>query len=367
MRACATATGEGTLWPVDAALRPEGKNGPLVRTVESHRQYYERWAKTWEFQALLKARTVAGDQELGQAYLDAVRPMVWQAAGRPNFVEDVQAMRRRVEQHVPAGEAARQLKLGPGGLRDVEFSVQLLQLVHGRADETLRSGTTLEALAALSSGGYVGREDAAVLDEAYRLLRTLEHRIQLLRLRRTHLMPTDEADLRRLGRAVGHRRDAAREVVSQWQAQAREVRRIHERLFYRPLLTAAARLTTAEARLTPEAARERLAALGFRDPAGALRHIEALTSGVSRRAAIQRTLLPVMLGWFADEADPDAGLLAFRPSASRSAPPTGTSRCCATRAAPPSGWRTCWAAAATPRTCWSAHRSRWPSSATRAG
>ena len=283
-----------------------------MRTVESHRQYYERWAKTWEFQALLKARTVAGDQELGQAYLDAVRPMVWQAAGRPNFVEDVQAMRRRVEQHVPAGEAARQLKLGPGGLRDVEFSVQLLQLVHGRADETLRSGTTLEALAALSSGGYVGRDDAAVLDESYRLLRTLEHRIQLFRLRRTHLMPTDEADLRRLGRAVGHRRDAAREVVSQWQAQAREVRRIHERLFYRPLLTAAARLSTSEARLTPEAARERLAALGFRDPAGALRHIEALTTGVSRRAAIQRTLLPVMLGWFADEADPDAGLLSFR-------------------------------------------------------
>ena len=147
---------------------------------------------------------------------------------------------------------------------------------------------------------------------SYRLLRTLEHRIQLYRLRRTHLMPTDEADLRRLGRAVGHRRDAAREVVAQWQAQAREVRRIHERLFYRPLLTAAARLSTSEARLTPEAARERLAALGFRDPAGALRHIEALTTGVSRRAAIQRTLLPVMLGWFADEADPDAGLLSFR-------------------------------------------------------
>ncbi len=312
MRACSASTAEGTLWPVDAALRPEGKNGPLVRTVESHRQYYERWAKTWEFQALLKARTIAGDPELGEAYLAAVRPLVWQAASRDNFVEDVQAMRRRVEQHVPATEAARQLKLGPGGLRDVEFSVQLLQLVHGRADEALRSGTTLEALAALSDGGYVGRDDAAVLEESYRLLRTLEHRIQLFRLRRTHLMPTDEADLRRLGRAVGHRRDAAKEVVAQWQAQAREVRRIHERLFYRPLLTAAARLSSAEARLTPEAARERLAALGFRDPGGAMRHIEALTAGVSRRAAIQRTLLPVMLGWFADEADPDAGLLSFR-------------------------------------------------------
>jgi [glutamine synthetase] adenylyltransferase / [glutamine synthetase]-adenylyl-L-tyrosine phosphorylase len=312
MRACSTSTGEGTLWPVDAALRPEGKNGPLVRTIDSHRTYYERWAKTWEFQALLKARPVAGDRVLGQAYLDAVQPLVWQAASRDNFVEDVQAMRRRVEQHVPAAEADRQLKLGPGGLRDVEFSVQLLQLVHGRSDDSLRSGTTLEALDALARGGYVGREDAATLDDSYRLLRTLEHRIQLFRLRRTHLMPTTEPDLRRLGRALGHRSDAAKAVEAQWQSRAREVRRIHERLFYRPLLAAVARLSSSDARLGPEAARERLAALGFRDPAGAMRHLEALTSGVSRRAAIQRTLLPVMLGWFADEADPDGGLLAFR-------------------------------------------------------
>jgi glutamate-ammonia-ligase adenylyltransferase len=312
MRACSTSTGEGTLWPVDAALRPEGRNGPLVRTVASHRAYYERWAKTWEFQAQLKARPLAGDRQLGEAYLQALRPMVWQAASREHFVEDVQAMRRRVEQHVPPAEADRQLKLGPGGLRDVEFSVQLLQLVHGRSDETLRSGTTLEALAALAGGGYVGRGDAATLESAYRLLRTLEHRIQLFRLRRTHLMPTGQEDLRRLGRALGHRSDPAAAVLAQWQQQAREVRRLHERLFYRPLLAAVARLSSTEARLAPEAARERLAALGYRDPAGAMRHLEALTSGVSRRASIQRTLLPVMLGWFADEPDPDGGLLAFR-------------------------------------------------------
>ena len=312
MRLCSASTAAGSLWQVDPALRPEGKNGPLVRTVSSHRSYYERWAKTWEFQALLKARPVAGDRDLGEDYLGVVRPMVWQAASRENFVDDVQAMRRRVEEHVPAAEADRQLKLGPGGLRDVEFSVQLLQLVHGRDDETLRSRTTLEALAALSAGGYVGRDDAAVLDAAYRLLRTLEHRIQLHRLRRTHLMPTAAADLRRLGRSMGLRRDPAAEVVREWQAQAREVRRLHERIFYRPLLSAVARLSPTEVRLTPAAARERLAALGYADPRGALSHLQALTDGLSRRAAIQRQLLPVMLGWFADEADPDAGLLAFR-------------------------------------------------------
>ncbi|MEW1953216.1 bifunctional [glutamine synthetase] adenylyltransferase/[glutamine synthetase]-adenylyl-L-tyrosine phosphorylase [Terrabacter sp. NPDC080008] len=312
MRACSAPTPEGSLWPVDAALRPEGKQGPLVRTIASHKAYYERWAKTWEFQALLKAWVSAGDKEVGLRYKAEISPMVWEAAGRPNFVEDVQAMRRRVEQHVPANEADRQLKLGPGGLRDVEFSVQLLQLVHGRTDPSLRSATTLEALASLARGGYVGREDAATLDRAYRHLRCLEHRIQLHRLRRTHLMPVTEPDLRRLGRAMGHRTHPAQAVVADRQASAREVRRLHERLFYRPLLAAAAKLSPSEARLSPEAAQQRLLALGFRDPAGALRHIEALTTGVSRRAAIQRTLLPVMLGWFADEADPDAGLLSFR-------------------------------------------------------
>ncbi|MEP7161049.1 MAG: bifunctional [glutamine synthetase] adenylyltransferase/[glutamine synthetase]-adenylyl-L-tyrosine phosphorylase [Dermatophilaceae bacterium] len=312
MRACSAATGEGSLWQVDAALRPEGKQGPLVRTVASHRQYYQRWAKTWEFQALLKARHIAGDPDVGTAYERAMLPLVWQAAGRDHFVEDVQAMRRRVEAHVPTTEAARQLKLGPGGLRDVEFSVQLLQLVHGRADDSLRSASTLEALGALSAGGYVGRAEAAKLDTAYRFLRATEHRIQAHRMRRTHLMPTAAADLRRLGRSLGFRSDPAAEIVQRRREESLEVRRIHEKLFYRPLLAAAAKLTTDDVRLTEKAARERLAALGYRDPAGALRHIGVLTSGVTRTAAIHRQLLPVILGWFADEADPDAGLLAYR-------------------------------------------------------
>ncbi len=312
MTACSRSTPSGTLWQVDPALRPEGKQGPLVRTIASHRAYYERWAKTWEFQALLKARVVAGDRRIGEVYLDTVRPMVWEAASREHFVDDVQAMRRRVEAHIPSAEADRQLKLGPGGLRDIEFSVQLLQLVHGRTDPSLRSGTTLDGLAALARGGYVGREDANVLGSAYRLLRTLEHRIQLQRLRRTHLMPTAKADLRRLGRALGHRQDPVTAVEQAWRAEAREVRRLHERLFYRPLLAAVARLDADDVRLTPAAARDRLRALGFRDPDGAIRHLEALTEGISRRAAIQRHLLPVMLGWFAEEIDPDGGLLAFR-------------------------------------------------------
>jgi glutamate-ammonia-ligase adenylyltransferase len=312
MRVCSATTAEGTIWEVDANLRPEGKNGPLVRTLSSHLAYYRRWAKTWEFQALLKARPVAGDQALGQAYVDALAPMVWQAAEREHFVTDVQQMRRRVVDNIPAAHLDRELKLGPGGLRDVEFAVQLLQLVHGRTDPALRSGTTLTALSQLAEGGYVGRADAAALDAAYRFLRSMEHRIQLHKLRRTHLVPEGEADLRRLGRSLGFRSDPVAELHREWRRHAVEVRRLHEKLFYRPLLDAFAQLEPGAARLSPDAARQRLEALGYADPASALRHLEALASGVSRKAAIQRTLLPLLLGWFADSADPDAGLLNFR-------------------------------------------------------
>lgn len=234
------------------------------------------------------------------------------AADRENFVPDVQKMRRRVVDNIPADRIERELKLGPGGLRDVEFAVQLLQLVHGRSDASLHSGSTLTALRALAEGGYVGRADAAQLDEAYRFLRSMEHRIQLYRLRRTHLVPEDEADLRRLGRSLGMRTDPVTELNKAWRRHASVVRRLHEKIFYRPLLDAVAQLAPAESRLSAKAAAIRLEALGYADPAAALRHLEALSSGVTRKAAIQRTLLPVLLGWFADSADPDAGLLGFR-------------------------------------------------------
>jgi glutamate-ammonia-ligase adenylyltransferase len=217
-----------------------------------------------------------------------------------------------VVDHIPAHHAERQIKLGSGGLRDVEFAVQLLQLVHGRADPTLRDGATLSALHSLTRGGYVGRRDGEKLHEAYSFLRTLEHRIQLHQLRRTHVLPEDEASLRRLGRSLGFFSEPVAQLDKQWRYHRREVRRLHEKLFYRPLLGAVAKLAGTEARLSLEAAEARLAALGYADPKAALRHLEALTSGVSRTSDIQRTLLPVLLEWFADAPDPDAGLFGFR-------------------------------------------------------
>ena len=312
IQACSAVTSEGSIWDVDAALRPEGKSGALVRTLDSYLDYYHRWAQTWEYQALLKARPMAGDFELGNEFVSAVSPLIWQASSRPNFVDDVQAMRERVTDLLPAKDADRELKLGRGGLRDVEFAVQLLQMVHGRTDELVRNPNTLLALEQLATWGYVGREDAATLDSAYRFLRTLEHRIQLYRMRRTHIMPTDESDQRRLGRSMGLALDPVEDLTKEWKKHAREVRRIHEKLFYRPLLQAVAKLESNDSKLSTDDARSRLKALGYVDPDSALRHLESLTSGVTRRAVIQRTLLPVMLEWFADTPDPDAGLFGFR-------------------------------------------------------
>jgi glutamate-ammonia-ligase adenylyltransferase len=308
---------EPGLWEVDPNLRPEGKDGALVRTLESHLAYYDRWAKGWEFQALLKARPLAGDLELGQRYVDALAPKVWNSASRENFVESVQRMRERVTDNIPDDEVEYQLKLGPGGLRDVEFTVQLLQLVHGQTDDAVHQRATLPALAALAAQGYVGREESADFSHDYRTLRLLEHRLQLRHLRRTHLMPRDEGDVRVLARASGLAAGST-QLLDVWTEIKHRVRGLHERLFYRPLLSAVAATSSEDAELTGEAgltssqAEARLAAIGFRDPKGALAHIAALTGGVSRRAAIQRHLLPVMLQWFAAGADPDYGLLTFR-------------------------------------------------------
>ena len=312
MQYVSVATEGGEIWEVDAALRPEGKAGSLVRTVEQHVDYYQRWAQTWEFQALLKARFSAGDIDLGNNYLDSVLPFVWQVANKENFVDDVQKMRKRVEENIDNRIGEREIKLAPGGLRDVEFAVQLLQLVHGRSDAMVRSANTLQALDQLATWGYIGREDASTFSNAYTFLRTLEHRIQLQKLSRTHVLPESESELRKLGRSLGFMAESAKDLEKQWRKHQLEVRRIHEKLFYRPLLNAVARLDAGSARLTISEANSRLNALGYKDPAAALQHIEALTNGVSRRAVIQKTLLPVLLSWFADGAEPDLALLSFR-------------------------------------------------------
>ncbi|MHA3021017.1 bifunctional [glutamine synthetase] adenylyltransferase/[glutamine synthetase]-adenylyl-L-tyrosine phosphorylase [Mycobacterium sp. BMJ-28] len=305
-----------TFFEVDAALRPEGKRGQLVRTLESHVAYYERWAKTWEFQALLKARAAVGDAELGAQYIDTLMPMVWTACEREDFVADVQAMRRRVEELVPAGVRSRELKLGTGGLRDVEFAVQLLQLVHGRKDDSLHVASTVDALAALGAGGYVGRDDAANMTASYEFLRLLEHRLQLQRLKRTHMLPEDgdEEAMRWLARAAhirpDGRHDAAGVLREELKRQSMRVSRLHAKLFYQPLLETMG--GQGFDGMSTEAAERQLAALGYEGPQSALTHLAALTSENGRRGQVQKVLLPTLLDWLSDTPDPDAGLLFYR-------------------------------------------------------
>ena len=321
---------EPTLWQIDGGLRPEGKDGPLVRKLESHEAYYEQWAENWEFQALLKARPVAGDPDLGQAYMDMTRPFVWAASKRDNFVYDCQQMRKRVEDLIPAPLKDREIKLGRGGLRDVEFTVQMLQLVHGRADETLRTSSTLESLQRLAEGGYVSRRQAKKLSWDYRFERVMEHRQQMWALKRTHLFPDlgkaslggierkrdtndDELnhnlELRRLARAFHMHPE---ELVDKYDETRREVRHLHMDIYYRPMLPINAGLDDEQVELSANAMQERFASIGFADPDAAMRHVTALTAGISRAAKINRILLPAALQWLGEGQNPDMGLLNWR-------------------------------------------------------
>jgi glutamate-ammonia-ligase adenylyltransferase len=310
MRAMDSTNPEPALWQVDANLRPEGKAGALVRTLSSHVSYYSRWAENWEFQALLKARPMAGDELIGLKYFELMNPLVWQSTQRDNFVESVQKMRERVSGNIPTDEVDRQIKLGPGGLRDVEFTVQLLQLVHGRNDDSVRAPDTLTAISQLSAGGYIGRAEANEFSAHYKFLRVLEHRIQMQQMRRTHLMPLDEAAQRSIARSINLSWNA-QDLIDEWSSVKAQVRSLHQKIFYRPLLVAVSKASDG-LELSNEQAIDRLAAIGYINPEGALQHISALTSGLSRRAQIQRQLLPVLLQWFSEGTDPDAALLAFR-------------------------------------------------------
>jgi glutamate-ammonia-ligase adenylyltransferase len=303
---------------VDLNLRPEGRNGALVRTLESYEAYWERWAEPWEFQALLKARGVGGDGELGQRFEAAAATHLW---SRPFTAEDlraVRAMKARTEAEVARkGLSEREIKLGPGGIRDVEFAVQLLQLVHGRADPELRVRATLAALDELADAGYVDRHDADQLARSYRFLRTVEHRLQLDDEQQVHALPSDEIEVDRLARVLGYvgnpAASAADQLLHEVRAQQTTVRAIHERLWFRPLLE---EFAGGDAVLSPEAAATRLAAFGFRDAERTRQAVTELTRGLTRSSRLMQQLLPLLLDWLSTSPDPDLGLLGLRTLAS---------------------------------------------------
>ncbi|MDZ7679454.1 MAG: bifunctional [glutamine synthetase] adenylyltransferase/[glutamine synthetase]-adenylyl-L-tyrosine phosphorylase [Acidimicrobiales bacterium] len=299
---------------VDTALRPEGRDGALVRTVGSYLAYWDRWAEPWEFQALMKASVVGGDPTVGGAFDEAATNAVWHRPFGPDDLRSVRAMKARTEAAVDNRAGGdRDLKLGQGGIRDVEFSVQLLQLVHGQADPALRIQATLPALGELGRAGYIDADDARGLDEAYRFLRRAEHAVQLADGRQVHSLPDDQGELDRIARVLGYgggpEATPGEQLDKDRKRYRASVRSIHERLYFRPLLEAFAEVPGA---LTPVTAAARLGAFGFTDANRTRAAVRELTSGLNRTSRLMAQMLPLILDWLSTSPDPDQGLLGLR-------------------------------------------------------
>ena len=203
IRTLTEATSEGFLYRVDMRLRPWGRVGPLISTVDGYLTYLERSARLWEKQALLRARVVAGDEQVGIGFLRCSEPLLFSAD--PEAVRaEVHEMKQLTESHLrQAGRTWGEVKLGEGSIRDAEFVAQYLQLAYGKNLPELRTGHTLEALARLAENGYLARRDYRVLTDGYTFLRTVEHYLQILDYRQTHTLPGNPADLRYLARRLG--------------------------------------------------------------------------------------------------------------------------------------------------------------------
>ncbi len=298
---------------VDANLRPEGRDGPLVRTLTSYEVYWSRWSEAWERQALLKARPVAGDVALGDRWHSAATGFVWGQPFDTDALRQVRELKERAEQQVrDRGIGDREIKRAPGGIRDVEFSVQLLQLVHGQADPQLRGPATLPMLEALAAGGYVDPEDATTLSTAYEKLRRIEHALQLVEEQQTHTVPVEREARRHVARVLGYRGSPAAGPTEAFDrdlaALRSSVRAAHQRVWFRPLLSAFA----GAGALTPEAAADRLAAFGFAEVERTRQAVSELTRGLTRSSRMMQQLLPLLLDWLSGSPDPDLGLLGLR-------------------------------------------------------
>jgi glutamate-ammonia-ligase adenylyltransferase len=300
-----------------------------VRSIASYVAYWERWARPWEFQALIKARHSAGDPGTGARFEQVASEHLWSRRFGADELAELRTLKARAEAVVSRrGLDHRELKRGRGGIRDVEFSVQLLQLVHGGRDPALRLRATLPALAELAEAGYVAAEDAATLAIAYCFLRTVEHRLQLVEEAQVHTVPAERESRDRLARVLGFKgrpektpADRFDKVLAHYQAASRA---IHERLFFRPLLEAFARPTasagttgqglssTGEPGFAPGAAEERLAAFGFVDAERTRQALRELTRGLTRSSRLMQQLLPLLLDWLSESPDPDQGLVGLR-------------------------------------------------------
>jgi [glutamine synthetase] adenylyltransferase / [glutamine synthetase]-adenylyl-L-tyrosine phosphorylase len=323
-RALSEVTGEGFVFRVDLRLRPEGQNGPIVNSLPGAIVYYESLGQTWERAAMLKARPIAGDLDLGWTFLEEIAPFVQRRFLDFTTIEEIQEMKAKVDSRHSAARLRRDVKLGPGGIREVEFIAQTFQLVHGGREPRLRSRSTLETLRALADLGLLERSEAAGLSEAYVFLRDVEHKLQIVHERQTHLIPADPAEERLLARRLGyHLRSAANDEAAALRADLAHHRDLVRRAFEQFFFDARSEIRReADERAVAllqsledvPAAEARLAEMGFVDPRAAVDHLRRLRDGPkfapasARRKKALFALAPALLGAIRKASDPDQAL-----------------------------------------------------------
>jgi glutamate-ammonia-ligase adenylyltransferase len=234
MRAIGEITPEGQAFRIDAGLRPEGKSGPLARSLESFAEYYERWASPWEHQALIKARVAAGDAAVGSKLVELTRPLAFPAELAPKALAETRHLKARMErERVPKGtDPRRHIKMGPGGVADIEFAIQIIQRQHGHAHPDLRTTSTIDAIESAAKLDLLAHDDARRLADAYRFMARLRNRLFFMVGRPVDALPTKPEDLEALGISMGYLSQPRQEIEEEYLRITRRARRITEPLIY---------------------------------------------------------------------------------------------------------------------------------------
>src|SRR4051812_25720479 len=220
---------EGALFRIDLRLRPEGSAGPLARSLDSMAHYYYGFGETWERLALIKARGVAGDQELAYEFLRQHQPFIYPSSPTPDLLDEISNIKRRIERDVVGHEALdRDVKLGRGGIREIEFVVQTVQFIHGARQAFLQETSTLRALQGMAELELLPKSDVLELDRAYRFLRRTEHRLQIEEEQQTHTVPAESQQLRPLAISLGF--ESAARFRKELQQEMQRVRAIFRRV-----------------------------------------------------------------------------------------------------------------------------------------
>ncbi len=313
IHAVGAAGAEGNIFRIDLRLRPEGASGPLVRSLDSCENYYAEFGETWERMALVKARPVAGDEALGAEFVEMVQPFVYARHAGANVIQQMAVLKRRIEDEVVHEDRlTRHVKLGIGGIREIEFIVQSFQVLRGARLAELRERSTLRALAALVKTKTLTGPEAAALADAYRFLRNVEHRLQMEMELQTHTIPDEKHALYRLARSLGFA--TVPRFLEAQEAHTAAVRKIYESVLADADRRAA---ETAETLLTTDKLPKVLTDAGFADVAAAVKVVETLWHGPGFGHVSQRTkelfvqLFPTLLKWAREVADPDAALARF--------------------------------------------------------